>query len=781
SVRRACGTFVGLLALLSLAGAAAATEPETLPVPRPAAPTETLPPPRPAPPGPPPWLPRYDLDVQIDVDNHLVRARQRVTWTNRHRRPAVDVVFNAHSHYKPPEDEIGFLAKMLELVRMMPTEVFEDEKAPPPLQIQRVCLGGRELKFRFEGDTDTTLRVALPGAVRQGETVVLDIDFTLRLPQKQGRWGQWRGLTFLSNWQPVVAVYDEDGWHPTPFIPWHQPFFNEAGLFSVRATLPANHVVAASAPAMARKDLGNGLQQLDLAPSCLRDFAILCSPRYREFVEQAGPVRVRCCAFPEHEHYARAMAKTAADAIATYSKWIGPYPYPEFTIAEAYFGWNGNECAGLVMIDERVFGMPELAGGYVEYLIAHETCHQWWYNVIGTNGYCETWMDEAMATFFSNRYLDAKHGPNNNLLKFPPGLEWLPNISRDAYRSYGLYGTIGRGEACATVQDMKGFGHLANLFSMCYDKGHRIVRMIEDRLGTANFIDFMHLIWCKYQFRILRVKDFQRELEAYTGRSWEQFFQDWLYGKGLSDWRVEKVRLEPLPKPGHSETSETRPLQQAGFLAALHGDHDRPCRAVILLHQKAEINEQTVLGISLDDRGKEANWRYQYRIPILPAAAEPYEIDSPPARVTVLPENRVRVEVLLPRRPVQVAVDPDQLLVDADPSNNWWKPPVKVRFTPCYTFLDETDLTTAHDRWNVIAGPWLFTAPWMDPWYTRSTMAGVRAGLYRMQHFDGGAYLAYRTDFRDVVAGADGLWDHLPWAHTQVGFSAEQRLYTFQG
>ena len=55
------------------------------------------------------------------------------------------------------------------------------------------------------------------------------------------------------------------------------------------------------------------------------------------------------------------------------------------------------------MIDERVFGMPHLGGSYVEYLVSHETCHQWWYNVVGTNGYRETFMDEAPATLFQQQ------------------------------------------------------------------------------------------------------------------------------------------------------------------------------------------------------------------------------------------------------------------------------------------------------------------------------------------------------------------------------------------
>src|SRR5262249_4892153 len=83
------------------------------------------------------------------------------------------------------------------------------------------------------------------------------------------------------------------------------------------------------------------------------------------------------------------------------------------------------------------------------------------------------------------------------------------------------------------------------------------------------------------------------------------------------------------------------------------------------------------------------------------------------------------------------------------------------------------------DRWNVIAGPWLYAAAYDDPWYTRSMTAGLRAGLYRTEHFAGGVYAAYRTDFRDIVAGADALWDHWPLPHTQVGLNLEQRLATY--
>jgi len=100
---------------------------------------------------------------------------------------------------------------------------------------------------------------------------------------------------------------------------------------------------------------------------------------------------------------------------------------------------------------------------------------------------------------------------------------------------------------------------------------------------------------------------------------------------------------------------------------------------------------------------------------------------------------------------------------------------------PLYTQLEETDLTTSYDRWNIIVGPWIYGPAYNDPWFTRSTMAGVRAGFYRTQEFSGGVYAAYRTDDRDAVVGVDGLWSHWPWHATQVGFNVERSLTSMGG
>jgi hypothetical protein len=796
----------------------------------------------------PGWLPRYEINMDLDVASHRVHVIQRATWTNPQPVPTQQLIFNAHSRYVVPKSDIGLAAKSLELLRLNPGDSLGVNE--PALDVQRVSLldsSGQQganaprsppfpLSFRYEGDTRTALVVPLPQPVEAGASVTVELEFTFRLPPKQGRWGQWESVTTLSNWLPVFAYYGPRRdpptvgaasraahvvrlgspdlpqptcvWQPTPFVPWHQPFFNEAAHYRVRAALPADQRIACTGSIVASRTLGDGRQQVDIIAAGVRDFAFLCSSRYgvyegsvalpreamprqqtdddtlppprpvshsvvRRCREPSGTqvrlgsrhlpsgeektdtrsVRIRVLALPEHEHYAREMMRIAADALTAYSRWFGPYPWPVFTIAESFFGWNGNECATLVMIDSRVFGLPHLAAGFVDYLVSHEICHQWWYNLIGTNGYCETWMDEGLAVYFSHRLLDGKLGKNNKMMHYPGGLEWLPNIGRDTYRNYGLYGTLGRGENCPVVQPMSGFGHVVTLFSMTYDKGSRLVGMIENRLGTPAFLDFMRRIYCRYRYRILRVADFQRELEAYSGSSWEEFFQNWLYGPGLTDWCIDKVRVHSPPKCANQSST----------------------RIVIFLRQKADINEPTTLGIALP--GQEG---YPIRIPIIPRV-ETYDCDDPPCHVEALGDNRLRVEAYLPEKPEQIAVDPDQILVDRDPANNYWKPRIRYRVTPLYSFLDETDITTDYDRWNVLIGPWIYGTAYYDAWYPRTmaTMLGFRAALYRTQTFAGGVYAGYRTDYRDVVAGVDGLFDHWPGSHFQVGYDFEQRLAQF--
>lgn len=729
----------------------------------------------------PRWLPQYDLHVHINVEQHLVSVRQRVQWTNHLNIPVQTIVFNNHSHYAIPDADIGVLAKTLEFLRLAPSDAMDFNGPPCHIDEVKVLSQGNTpalpVPFGYLPENATALEVKLPGVVEPGQTINLEMAFSLRLPQRQGRWGQWRGVTFLAQWLPLVAYHNGKTWEPTPFIPWHQPFCNPAGVFRAQITLPMEEKLGCTGAIESIVDHQNGWKTVRVGEVVARDFSLSCSALYQEAVGEINGIKLRSLFLPNHTHYGKQMIKTAAETIPVYEKWFGRFPYRNFTVVESYFGWNGNECGGLVMIDERVYGMPKMALGFVDHLLAHEICHQYFYNAVGTHGYAETWMDEGLATYFSHKLMDNKVGMNNAMLKYPRGLRWLPNIHREDYRQYGRVAAEGRGDIYPVVQEMPKFQHLPNLVANAYDRGGRVVGMIESRLGTAAMLDLMRIIYRKYYFRILRVADFQKELEIYTGQSWDTFFQRWVYGNGMTDWSIQKVRVMHLKSEGEKSkacwTNRCLFTKGCDFLSQFRNDVDStvgPYKVEVTLKQSKEYFEPTVLGFAFDNSDN-----YTLRVPVIPD--NPVMVmEDLSACSQVLEDGRVRIEIILPRRPTQITVDPDQILLDAEPANNSWKKKFRYRFTPLYFQLDETDLTNAYDRPNVLLGPWVFGQAFNNPWFTRAPLLGVKAGVYRTQQYNAGAFLAYRTNDQNIVAGVDGLIDHWPWDHTQVGFIAEHSL-----
>jgi hypothetical protein len=721
----------------------------------------------------PPHAPRYDLHVEFDQPHHRIHVRETVKWANRTTKPLTELVFSFYPHYRVPPGDYFYLAKMLELLRLQPSLGIDRNGRHGVITEARLLSQGKlelrdpkPLTYEFENENPTALRFALPQPLAPGEAVEVQIDFTLHLPNKQGRWGYWEGVTFATNAIPLLAKADDDGWHPTPFVPWAQPWFHDAGVFTAVFDLPEEEVLIQPAKVKSETKRPQGIKRIETHPFLGRDFSFLCSTRFKEFTSEVKlpdgrVVPLKVAAFPEHEHYANEILKIVAEAIPGFSDWFGPFPHEQFTIVESYFGWNGNECSGLVMIDERVFGMPHLARSYVEYLVSHETCHQWWYDLIGTNGYAEPFVDEGAASYFTHRLLDKRHGKNNTLFQWPRGLGWLPNVGRDDYRWGSMYSAIRNGQMHPAAQDLPGYRSVYGLFTGAYDRGSKAYGMIEDRLGEAAFNDFIRGITAKYGWKTLRAADLQRELSEYTGKDWTEFFDRWIYGKGVSDWEVVDVKVEnrvPL-------------LVRAGLMGM-----PQSRQSIVTLKQLRDISEPTVLGIRF--KGQSG---FPIRVPIDPTRQTqfkiPFSTDGKQGEADVmidpLADGTVRVLFNTAEEPEQVAVDPDGVLLDANPANNVWKSEPKIRVTPLYTMLDETDLTSAQDRWNFTAGPWVWGASYADPWYTRSTMIGVRAGANKPQGFIGGGYAAYRTDYRDAVIGVDGRWR---WNLEETGFNYERRI-----
>ena len=679
--------------------------------------------------------PQYDLKIDLDPDRQTVAVDQTVTWTNPGTIATSELVFQVTANHKFSAEMIELGERTVESLRLHPADSIDYEGRR--FHLQSASIDNQSVEWQFDSKYDTHLHVRLPRQILPGESVTLNLQFQIQIPKIMGRLGQHKGITNLLNWYPVLAVYSDE-WKPVPYVPWHQPWFNEAGDYRVSLTAPADHTLVTGGHVVRRSQIDASRQTLEIQGAGLRDFTIVASRRLRMLEGTAEGIPIRVYYFAEHKDHAQTVLTTAVDSVQTYTRWFGEFPYRELEITESYFGWNGNESSGVVMIDERIFDLPAYAARYIEHLASHEICHQWWYSAVGTNGYAEPWMDEGLVTWFTRVRMEDRYGADSDVLDFPGyGPFQLPNIqyrslvhsSYDSYRRKG-----GEGSAFDTLDNI---GHLYNLFSLVYDKGARITGIIQQEMGREAFFDFLSQVYRKYRFKILTISDFQKELETYTERSWETEFQTWRAGGKDPDLQLQDV-----------EVTET----QFGYRTQAVGSSNSPTTKTI------------ELGIQLSDTSNRG-----FQIATLS------EANRLPEGITAkqISETDWLVTIDSESKPDQLVVDPAGNYIDEDPYNNSWGSEFDVRVSPVYTPVDEASLTQPWQRNSIVAGFGV----------SKDGNIGFRASTISANRFRISPFIGYSTatSTRNAgyfSAGVDAVFLNFPNPNWQLVARYEQALLT---
>ncbi len=264
---------------------------------------------------------------------------------------------------------------------------------------------------------DAQLHIPLPQPLPPGERMGMKISYQLILPMipepseliRPVPYGYTERQTNIVDWYPYIPPYlAGSGWlvHPKWWFGEHQVF--TMADFKVRLTLvePVQDlIIAASAPAV--QDGDRYSYQLESA----RTFALSASNQYLQQTTTVGNVTVNSYVFPFDKNGGQEVLRNTADALTLYNNLIMPYPHTSLSVVEADF-LDGMEYDGLFFLSHGFFdlydGTPK---GYLTFIAAHETAHQWWYGLVGNDQALEPWLDEALCTymehvFYENVYPD---------------------------------------------------------------------------------------------------------------------------------------------------------------------------------------------------------------------------------------------------------------------------------------------------------------------------------------------------------------------------------------
>ena len=155
-------------------------------------------------------------------------------------------------------------------------------------------------------------------------------------------------------------------------------------------------------------------------------------------------------------------------------------------------------------------------------LDAHETAHQWFGDLLTCRDWSHLWLNEGFASYYTVLYEEVKNGRDGFLLSM-----W-----REAQK------VIGSGDTRPIVwrdylQPMEQFD------SRAYPKGAWVLHMIRSQLGPELYRTAIRRYIEKHRNGIVTSDDLQEIFEETSGRSFDQFFDQWVHHGGTPEVKAD--------------------------------------------------------------------------------------------------------------------------------------------------------------------------------------------------------------------------------------------------
>lgn len=338
------------------------------------------------------------------------------------------------------------------------------------------------------------LRIPLDPPLAVGERVRLALNYTLTLPRDPGPFSAGARQINLADWYPYVPPFQSgEGWLIHPAAPVGEHLVFDTADFEVDITLsgaPQDVQVAASAPASVE---GNSYHfELPAA----RSFALALSNQMETLSAQSGAVEVRALIFPEDRAAGEAALETMTRALGVYAHLFAPYPYRSLTMVEAGF-FDGMEYDGLFFLGQQYFlnfvGGPQ---NYLTTLSAHETAHQWWYGLVGSDPAVDPWLDEALCTYSEYLFFEQSD---------PSRLDWWWNFRITRWQPQGWVNS--------SLYDHGAFRPYVNAV---YLRGASFLHALRQRVGDEVFFSFISDYAQTYRDKLASSADFFALLAKHT-------------------------------------------------------------------------------------------------------------------------------------------------------------------------------------------------------------------------------------------------------------------------
>ncbi|SHH87433.1 M1 family metallopeptidase [Sporanaerobacter acetigenes] len=440
----------------------------------------------------------YKIDIKLNHNEKILNGKETLVFKNNYNRELKEIVFHL---YPDSYNDIKTMPALSFLGIEGEVKLAKEELGD--IHIEKVLVNKKNIKYTQDKEV---LKISLDKPLKQGEKLDISMDFTLKIPFGRNRLGFYEDVYSLTNWYPMLSIYDEKTgkWDENPYHPVGESNYSDVANYNVHLTVPKDMVVAPTGSIIDEKIEGLN-KTLNIKAENVRDFVFMMSPKYKVLTKEIDGVKLYNYYLPgdKKQNSAQILLDEAGKAVSFLNKKIGKYAYDELRIAETGLLGGAMEYPQIVQMGfyQPIDGYEEEYIPSILEMVVHEVIHQWWYVGVGNNEYKEPFLDESLTVFTTAYYFENEYGKYNNRAV-------NMKIRRSIYES----------EIPALNSSVDDFKDFDSYVHTIYTKGPQFFEDLRKRVGEEKFTKILQNYYKKFLFKNATIVDLLNTIEEVAGK-----------------------------------------------------------------------------------------------------------------------------------------------------------------------------------------------------------------------------------------------------------------------
>ena len=512
------------------------------------------------------WV-NMEIKVQLDDEKHQLNG----WWSMKYENRSPDTLTFIYMHLWPNAYQDRTTAFAQQMLRSGDTEFyFAPEGDLGFMDSLSFSAAGEPLEWKSTEMGPDVVQLWLAEPLLPGAQIRIESPMRLQFPASFSRLGHVGQSYQVTQWFPKPAVYDQDGWHPMPYLDYGEYYSEFMPEINVYLTVPENYVVAATGELQTEEELawlrekaaadaqqrwsGNdpvvyaeaefpesstNFKHLHFRANWVHDFAWFADKRFHVLhdtvqIAKREPVEVWSYFTDQQAHLWQHSITYLKRSTRFYSDHVGPYAYPQVSAVQSALSAGG----GMEYPMITVIGL-EPDAHQLDLVLAHEVGHNWFYGILATNERDHAWLDEGFNSYYEHRY-DQKYYGEAGL--FPGWFQGGSSIGLDQV-GYRYYGCQRLSQAPDTPAEKLRF---YNYWIGAYSVPSLALQQLEGYWGKHKLDEVVQRYYHDWQYKHPRPQDVQESMEKYGGEPLGWFFQGFMASTDLQDYSIKEVTGEAV-------------------------------------------------------------------------------------------------------------------------------------------------------------------------------------------------------------------------------------------